>query len=139
LPELYRVCEKAKARGLTVAYHNHWYDLLPLGGDRPLDLMARQIPPSLLAFEVDLAWTWYAGIAPVDLLRQLGPRGVSMHWKDVDRARGRSTTEHAVAPGAGEMNYPVLLPHVVRATHAIGYVEVDNPPMATRLPGTAPS
>jgi hypothetical protein len=25
------------------------------------------------------------------------------------------------------MNYPLLLPHVVRTTRATGYVEVDNP------------
>lgn len=127
LPQLAAIGEKAKARGLTLAYHNHWYDLLPLGGERPLDIMARQIPPELLSFEVDLAWTWYAGVAPLDLLRRLGPRVVSMHWKDIDRSRGKGTTEHAVAPGLGEMNYPALLPSVARATRAVGYVEVDSP------------
>jgi sugar phosphate isomerase/epimerase len=127
LPQLAAIGEKARARGLTLAYHNHWYDLLPLGGERPLDLMARQIPPALLSFEIDLAWTWYAGVAPLELLRQLGPRVVTMHWKDIDRSRGKGTTEHAVAPGRGEMNYPLLLPHVVRTTRATGYVEVDNP------------
>lgn len=127
LPQLAAIGEKAKARGLTFAYHNHWYDLLPLGGERPLDLMARQIPPDILSFEIDLAWTWYAGVAPLDLLRQLGPRVVSMHWKDIDRTRGKGITDHAVAPGLGEMNYPALLPHVVHATRATGYVEVDNP------------
>jgi sugar phosphate isomerase/epimerase len=127
LPDLHRICEMAKARGLTIAYHNHWYDLLPLGGARPLDVMARSIPPQLLSFEIDLAWTWYAGVAPLDLLRQLGPRVVSMHWKDIDRSRGKGITDHAVAPGLGEMNYPALLPQVVRTTRATGYVEVDSP------------
>lgn len=127
LPQLAAIGEKARTRGLTLAYHNHWYDLQPLGGERPLDLMARQIPPELLSFEVDLAWTWYAGVAPLELLRQLGPRVVSMHWKDIDRSRGKGTTDHAVAPGLGEMNYPLLLPHVVRNTNANGYVEVDSP------------
>jgi len=127
LPQLAAIGEKASARGLTLAYHNHWYDLLPLDGERPLDLMARQIPPEILSFEIDLAWTWYAGVAPLDLLRQLGPRVVSMHWKDVDRTRGKGVTDHAVAPGLGEMGYPALLPQVVRATRALGYVEVDSP------------
>jgi len=127
LPQLAAVCEAARQRGLTFAYHNHWYDLLPLGGELPLDLMARAVPPELLAFEVDLAWTWYAGVAPLDLLRRLGSRVVSMHWKDIDRTKGKSTTDHAVVPGAGEMNYPALLPHVVRQTRAPGFVEVDNP------------
>lgn len=128
LPQLAAIGEKARARGLTFAYHTHWYDLLPLGGDRPLDLMARQIPPEHLSFELDLAWVWYAGVAPLDLIGQLGPRVVSMHWKDIDRMRGKGITDHAVVPGAGEMNYAALLPHVIRATRAVGYVEMDNPP-----------
>lgn len=128
LPQLAAIGEKARARGLTFAYHTHWYDLLPLGGDRPLDLMARQIPAEHLSFELDLAWVWYAGVAPLNLIGQLGPRVVSMHWKDIDRMRGKGITDHAVVPGAGEMNYAALLPHVIRATRAAGYVEMDNPP-----------
>lgn len=127
LPQLAAVGEKAKSRGMMLAYHNHEYDLRPIGGDRPLDLMARHIPPELLSFEVDLAWTWYAGVAPLDLLTQLGPRVVSMHWKDIDRSRGTARNDLAVAPGAGEMNYQLLLPHVAAATRALGYVEVDRP------------
>ena len=127
LPQLAGIAEKAGARGLTLAYHNHWYDLLPLGGERPLDVMARQIGPDLLSFEIDLAWTWFAGVAPGELLAQLGPRVVSMHWKDIDRMRGKSITDHAVAPGQGEMDYPKLLPQVARLTRATGYVEVDSP------------
>lgn len=127
LPQLAAVGEKARSRGMMLAYHNHEYDLRPIGGERPLDLMARQIPPELLSFEVDLAWTWYAGVAPLDLLTQLGPRVVSMHWKDIDRSRGTTRNDLAVAPGSGEMNYRALLPHVAAATQALGYVEVDRP------------
>jgi sugar phosphate isomerase/epimerase len=127
LPDLARIGEKARARGLRLAYHNHPADLTPLGGERPLDLMARQIPPELLSFEVDLAWAWYAGVPPLDLLAQLGPRVASMHWKDVDRTRGTSRDQNAVAPGEGEMNYAALLPRIVHLTHATGYVEVDKP------------
>lgn len=126
LPELAAVGEKAKARGLQLAYHNHEYDLRPIGGSRPLDLMAQQIPAELLSFEVDLAWTWYAGVAPLELITQLGPRVVSMHWKDIDRSRGTVRNDIAVAPGAGEMNYPALLPRIAAATTATGYVEVDR-------------
>jgi sugar phosphate isomerase/epimerase len=125
-PQIAALGENANKRGLTLAYHNHWFDLLPLGGERPLDVMARQIPAEILSFEVDLAWTWYAGVAPLDLLRRLGARVVSMHWKDIDRTRGKSITDHAVAPGKGEMNYPALLPQIWRITSATGFVEVDS-------------
>lgn len=127
LPQLVALGEKAKARGLILAYHNHWYDFVPLDGVRPFDLMVQQVPPALLSFEIDLAWTWYAGIAPLDLLTRLGPRVVSMHWKDVDRSHGKEASEHAVAPGKGEMDYARLLPRIHALTSAVGYVEVDKP------------
>lgn len=127
LPQLSAIGDSARQRGLTLAYHNHPYDLALLGGERPLDIMARQIPAEILAFEVDLAWTWYAGVSPLGLLTQLGSRVVSMHWKDIDRTRGNSRNEHAVSPGLGEMDYHALLRQVRHITSAIGYVEVDQP------------
>lgn len=127
LPELTKLCEQARGTGLTLAYHNHWFDLQPLDGAVPLDLMAAAISPSLLSFEVDLAWAYYGGVAPLDLVRKLGPRVVSMHWKDIDRKRGTSITDHCVAPGSGEMDYAALLPRIAALTKATGYIEVDAP------------
>ena len=100
---------------------------MPIDGDRPLDLMASRIAPDLLSFEIDLAWAWYAGVAPLDLLAALGPRVVSMHLKDIDRNHGTAITDHAVTPGSGEMGYAALMPRIARLTRVTGYVEVDNP------------
>jgi sugar phosphate isomerase/epimerase len=127
IPQLQRLGELAREHGLTLAYHNHWFDFFPLGGEVPLYLIARMIPPSVLSFEVDLAWCWYGGVAPLDLLAKFGPRVVSMHFKDIDRTHGRSITDHAVAVGSGEMDYAALLPRIRRLTSATGYVEVDAP------------
>ena len=127
LPQLAALAAKCRAAGLTFAYHNHWWDLQPLGGEAPLDVIARTIPPSDLSFEVDLAWAWWAGVAPLDLVARLGPRVASMHFKDVDRTRGQGTTDHAVVIGSGEMGYAALLPRIRKLTSAVGYVEVDAP------------
>jgi sugar phosphate isomerase/epimerase len=128
LPELAALGAKCRAAGLTLAYHNHWWDLMPLeGGDTPLDLILKAVSPRDVAIELDLAWCWYAGVAPLDLLARLGPRVASMHLKDVDRNRGRGITDHAVVIGAGEMGYAALLPRLRKLTSAIGYIEVDSP------------
>jgi len=34
------VGEKARERGLRLAYHNHSYDSLPLDGEQPFDLVS---------------------------------------------------------------------------------------------------
>jgi sugar phosphate isomerase/epimerase len=141
LPNLAALADKCRASGLRLGYHNHWWDLLPLdGGETPLDTIAQNIAPSDLSFEVDLAWTWYAGVAPLDLLARLAPRVSSMHLKDIDRSRanpfgpnaGRAeqsayTGNQAVVIGRGEMGYASLLPRIRRLTSAIGYIEIDRP------------
>lgn len=128
LPELAALGAKCRAAGLTLAYHNHWWDLMPLeGGDTPLDLILKAVSPRDVAVGLDLAWCWYAGVAPLDLLARLGPRVASMHLKDVDRDRGKGITDHAVVIGAGEMGYDALLPRLRKLTSAIGYIEVDSP------------
>ena len=128
LPRLAELCDMCRAAGQTLAYHNHPWDLMPLeGGEAPLDTLTKRFSPDLLSFEVDLAWAWYAGVAPLDLIGRLGARVTSMHLKDIDRARGSSMTDHATVVGSGEMGYATLLPQLFALTSAVGYVEVDAP------------
>jgi sugar phosphate isomerase/epimerase len=128
LPDLAALGAKCRTAGLTLAYHNHWWDLMPLeGGETPLDSILRTIPPGDVEIEVDLAWCWYAGVAPLELLAKLGPRVSSMHFKDIHRQRGKGTTDHAVVVGSGEMGWAALLPRIRRLTSAVGYIEVDAP------------
>jgi sugar phosphate isomerase/epimerase len=127
LPELAKLGALCREAGLVLAFHNHPWDLQPLDGEAPLDIMARAIPPGDLSFEIDLAWCWFAGVSPLDLLARLGPRVASMHFKDIDRSRGKSMTDHAVVISRGEMGYASLLPRIRELTSAIGFVEVDSP------------
>lgn len=127
LPELATIAAKCRSAGLTFAYHNHAWDMAPLGNETPLDIIARSIPASDLSFEIDLAWTWHGGADPLSLLARLGPRVVSLHLKDIDRRRGTSPGDLAVVIGEGEMGYAALLPRILKLTSAIPYVEVDAP------------
>lgn len=127
LPQLDELADYAQAAGLRLAYHNHWWDHRPLDGETPIEIIARRFSPSQVAFEVDLAWAWLGGVAPLELIERLGPRVVSMHFKDVDRTRGPDMHDQLVAPGDGDLGYKALVPRIDRLTDAIGYVEVDNP------------
>ena len=129
LPKLAELGRRCRESGVRLAYHTHWWDFLPMaeGGGIPVDLIVQGTSPADVGFEVDLAWCWYAGQAPLDVLARLGPRVASMHFKDIDRTRGRTETDHAVVIGSGEMDYAALLPRIARLTRAIGYVEVDMP------------
>lgn len=141
LPQLADLAAKCREAGLTLCYHNHWWDVQPLaGGEAPIDIIARTLSPRDLSFEIDLAWCWYGGVPPLDLIARLGPRVKALHLKDIDRSRARPiapdagraeqslfTGSQAVAIGEGEMGYAALLPRLRKLTSALGYIEVDRP------------
>lgn len=127
LPELGAMAKIASSLGLGLAYHNHWWDHVPLEGHTPLDLIAERYSPAEVGFEIDLAWAWLGGVDPLRLVESLGPRVLSMHFKDVDPARGDDRMAQLARPGEGRLDYPALIPHLDKVTSAIGYVEVDKP------------
>lgn len=127
LPELGEMARTARSAGLTLLYHNHWWDHVPLDGETPLDLIARRYSADELGFEIDLAWTWLGGVDPLGLVRSLGSRVRSMHFKDVDPGRGADRMKQLVAPGSGKLDYQALVTRLDTITDAVGYVEVDGP------------
>jgi len=124
LPDLIELDGKCRKAGLRFAYHNHWWDHLPLDGESPWDIVAARTD---VAFELDCAWAWLGGVAPFQLARRHADRITSMHFKDVDPSRGSNTFQQLVAPGEGALDYGALLPNLDLVTDAVGYVEVDAP------------
>lgn len=100
---------------------------MPLEGLTPLDLIARRFSPEEVGFEIDLAWARLAGVDPLAIVRELEPRVLSLHFKDVDPARGRDQHSQLVAPGEGDVGFADLVHALDRLTDAIGYVEIDDP------------
>lgn len=73
-------CNKA---GLKLVYHNHDWEFKTIGDSRPFDVFAKQIPASLMNFELDLAWVTKAGVDPVALFKA-HPGFPMFHVKDID-------------------------------------------------------
>ncbi len=117
----------AREEGLRLVYHNHDWDHVPLAGKTPLELIAASFAPGEVDFEIDLGWAYVAGVDPLNLLRDLGPRVLSLHLKDVDASCSGNDCPRFVAPGEGGMDYPALMPWIDRVTDAQAYVEVDDP------------
>ncbi|MCB2076848.1 MAG: sugar phosphate isomerase/epimerase [Novosphingobium sp.] len=127
LPELGKLAQQARAAGLRLAFHNHFWDHHPLDGETPLEIIARTYSPADVAFEIDLAWAKLGGRDPLALVEKYGSRVVSMHFKDVAAARGPDMFSQLVAPGEGDLDYATLVPKLDALTDGVGYVEVDNP------------
>lgn len=86
--QIRRLCEELNAgarlaaqHGVTLFYHNHWWELRAVDGRPALVHMLDYLDPSV-HLEIDTYWAQVGGVDPARLLRQLGPRAALLHVKD---------------------------------------------------------
>jgi sugar phosphate isomerase/epimerase len=72
---------QAATEGLRVAYHNHWFEMGPIGDRTALEVFAAALEPGIL-LEVDTYWAAVGGQDVPALLRRLGERVRYLHLKD---------------------------------------------------------
>jgi sugar phosphate isomerase/epimerase len=110
----------ANARGLELAYHNHWFEFDDAGGRPGYDVLVESLDPAVM-LEVDIYWAKTGGADPAELVARLGPRVPLLHVKD-----GPCTTPEAdmVAVGDGTVDVPAAL----KANDAVQWhiVELDR-------------
>jgi sugar phosphate isomerase/epimerase len=96
---------EAKANGLSLAYHNHWFEFGLIDGKPAFD----HLLPLLTAdveFELDLYWIKVGGQDPAALIARLGDRVPLLHVKD-GPANGYEAA--MVAVGDGTIGYPDVI------------------------------
>jgi len=71
----------ARAHGLSLSYHNHWWEFLPVEGRLAHERLRDDLTPEVL-FELDVYWAQTGGADPAAVVRQLGPRAPLLHLKD---------------------------------------------------------
>ena len=88
-----RLVDVARERGMTLGYHNHWWELQNKIGDRTaFEVFADLLDPAV-QLEVDLYWATAGGADLVELLRRLVDRVVAVHVKDGPMRPGISARE----------------------------------------------
>ena len=111
----------ANEAGLKVAYHNHDFELKPIDGMMPLEVMMAATDPSLVSFEMDVYWVTNAGSSPTDWLDRHGDRISMLHLKDSGPA-----PEHQIRDvGAGTVDFAGILARARNVSHF--FVEHDRP------------
>jgi sugar phosphate isomerase/epimerase len=126
LADVRRVCEQlnranevAHAHGLTLVYHNHWWEYHMLGGRRVYQVMLEHLAPSI-EFELDVYWAQTGGADPLTVIDTLGDRLTLLHVKD-----GPAQTDAPmVAVGQGIMDWSAIIPAAQAADWLI--VELDR-------------
>ena len=71
----------AKANGLQVGYHNHWFEYELMENRIPADVMLEYLDPDVF-LEVDVYWVQTAGQNPVEVVQRFGSRAPLLHIKD---------------------------------------------------------
>jgi sugar phosphate isomerase/epimerase len=71
----------AAPHGLQVGYHNHDWDLVDVDGKPGYRYFLEGTPQTVL-WEADLFWVARAGLDPAEFVKEIGPRGICLHFKD---------------------------------------------------------
>ncbi|MCC6891790.1 MAG: sugar phosphate isomerase/epimerase [Anaerolineae bacterium] len=100
----------ARANGLTLLYHNHWWEFRQQVDGKPaFETMVAHLAPSV-GFEIDTYWTQTGGSDVVAVLNKLGASVPLLHIKDGPA----DENQPMVAVGGGVMDWATIMP----ASHA---------------------
>lgn len=120
-----RAGERARARGLGFAYHNHYTEFTAVDGQRPFDVLLANTDPRFVSFQMDVFWATRGGADPRALIRQHPTRFVMLHIKD-----SSGPPEHKMLDvGAGKIDFAAILAEDASLKHVVkhAFVEHDQP------------
>ena len=121
--ELNRFGEKVRAAGMRLGYHNHDFELGPMGGSVPLDMLFDRTDPNLVIFELDLYWVTKGGADPLTYFSRYPGRVHLVHVKDSAGA----PDHRQVDVGKGTIDFAKILSRREQAGIRHAFVEQDEP------------
>ncbi len=121
-----RAGEEAKKAGIQFGFHNHDFELLPLEGALPYDLLLKDTDPALVQMEMDLYWITKAGADPLPYFERYPGRFPLVHVKDMDGTPKKFFTE----VGKGVVDFRRVFAQSKLAGIRHYFVEQDETPGA---------
>lgn len=107
---------------ILFGYHNHGWELTPLEGVIPYDLMIEETDAELVSFQLDTYWIVKAGGNLADYLTRYPGRFSSCHLKDIDAEGDFADVGH------GEIDFPAFTRAAIAQGAKHFFVERDGPP-----------
>jgi sugar phosphate isomerase/epimerase len=86
--------------GLTLCYHNHWWEFESRFGEKSAHELLREYVAPTVNFELDVYWAQTGGGDPVSEVKKLGSRAPLLHIKDGPAVKGQPMT----AVGEGKVD-----------------------------------
>ncbi|RVT76181.1 sugar phosphate isomerase/epimerase [Agrobacterium sp. CNPSo 2736] len=124
--ELGGYADKLSAAGLSMAYHNHDFEMVKFDSKTALELLLDAAGPKLQA-EVDVAWVARSGNDPAEFLGTLKGKVFAIHAKD-NAPAGTAENERGFATlGTGVLDWKTILPAAKHAGAKWFILEHDLP------------
>lgn len=94
----------AKEHGISLGYHNHYWEFNLANGQMAFNLLRKLVSPEIF-FQIDTYWVTTAGVDVIQLIKDLGKSAPLLHIKDGPCERNQPM----VAVGEGKMKIPEIL------------------------------
>ncbi|EKE69638.1 sugar phosphate isomerase/epimerase family protein [Celeribacter baekdonensis] len=106
--ELKQIANEIADDGMTLAYHNHDFEMVEYDGRTALEIVMEAAGPEVMA-EIDLAWVDRGGLDPAEYLGRFDGRVFAVHVKD-NAPEGENTDQRGFAiPGQGTLDWASIL------------------------------
>jgi len=116
-----RAGQACKSAGLQFAYHNHDWEVQPLEGQVPFDLLLNDTDPDLVEFEIDLFWITKGGSDPFEYFDSHPGRFTLCHVKDM------GVHQEWVDVGSGQIDFGPIFARSEQAGLKYYFIEHDEP------------
>ncbi len=130
-----RAGAESKKAGVQFAYHNHWFEFLPVKGKLPYDMLLTLCDKDLVKMEMDLCWITVGGGDPLKYFDRYPGRFPLVHVKDVKKIPRVTTggeqnfgdTVDLAAVGSGIIDWKRIFAQSDKAGIKHYIVEHDKP------------
>jgi sugar phosphate isomerase/epimerase len=131
-----RAGEISKKSGIQFAYHNHWFEFIPVNGKMPYDMLLEECDPNLVKMQLDLCWITVGGQDPLKYFDRYPGRFPLVHVKDIKKIPQVSTAgaqdfgsslEGMTEVGSGVIDWKRIFAQSDKAGIKHYFVEHDHP------------
>jgi sugar phosphate isomerase/epimerase len=128
--------EQTKKAGIQFAYHNHWFEFLPVNGKLPYDELLALCDKDLVKMELDLCWITVGGSDPLKYFERYPGRFPMVHVKDIKKLpplpeagtqNFGSSLKDMTEVGSGIIDWKKIFAHSEQAGIKHYIVEHDHP------------
>jgi len=112
---------KAKANGVTIMWHNHDLEFIPMEEGMPFDYLMKHTDPSITC-ALDIFWVEKGWANPLEVLKKYPGRYPMLHVKDITRWPSRDFA----CPGSGIIDFGPIFAEAGKQGIEHYIVERDN-------------